>query len=57
MADCLRVLRTKQADVRFLGSYPAAGEHGPAVRADAGAAREAAEAWVAGLRAAIDPAT
>jgi prephenate dehydratase len=30
IADCLRDLRSKVADVRFLGSYPAAGEHGPA---------------------------
>ena len=29
VADCLRTLKTKQADVKFLGSYPAAGEHGP----------------------------
>jgi prephenate dehydratase len=50
VADCLRDLRSKQPDVRFLGSYPAAGEHGPAVRRDAEAAWRAADAWVAGLR-------
>ena len=28
VADCLRDLKSKQADVKFLGSYPAAGAHG-----------------------------
>ena len=32
VADCLRVLHAELAGVKFLGSYPAAGEHGPAVR-------------------------
>ena len=32
VADCLRSLRAKQADVKFLGSYPAAGDHGHEVR-------------------------
>lgn len=53
VADCLRDLRSKQADVRFLGSYPAAGDHGPAVRREADAAWRAASAWVDGLRAGI----
>ncbi len=30
VADCLRDLRVQLATVKFLGSYPAAGEHGPA---------------------------
>jgi prephenate dehydratase len=50
VADCLRDLRSKQADVRFLGSYPAAGDHGESVRRDADAAWRAAEAWVTELR-------
>lgn len=50
VADCLRDLRSKLADVRFLGSYPAATEHGPAVRREAEAAWRAADAWVANLR-------
>ena len=29
VADCLRDLRSKVADIKFLGSYPAAGAHGP----------------------------
>ena len=32
VADCLQVLRAKRPEVKFLGSYPAAGEHGDAVR-------------------------
>ena len=51
--DCLRDLRTKVADIKFLGSYPAAGAHGPAVRREAVAAWREADAWVAGLRANI----
>jgi prephenate dehydratase len=50
VADCLRDLRSKVRDVKFLGSYPAAGEHGPAVRRDAEASWRNADAWVAGLR-------
>ncbi|MGH2686839.1 MAG: prephenate dehydratase, partial [Actinomycetota bacterium] len=50
VADCLRDIRSKMADVKFLGSYPAAGEHGPAVRRDAEAAWQAADEWITGLR-------
>jgi prephenate dehydratase len=50
VADCLRDLRSKLADVKFLGSYPAAGEHGPARRRDAEAAWREADAWVGELR-------
>jgi prephenate dehydratase len=50
VADCLRDLRVQLASVKFLGSYPAAGEHGPAVRRDAEAAWKAADEWIAGLR-------
>lgn len=53
VADALRSLKTKQADVKFLGSYPAAGEAGEAVRAEVGAAAGRAEAWLSGLRAGI----
>ena len=51
VADCLRDLRSKQGDVRFLGSYPAAGEYGPNVRRDAGAAWRRADEWLTELRA------
>jgi prephenate dehydratase len=50
VADCLRDLKSKHADVKFLGSYPAAGDHGGAVRRDAEAAWRAAHAWVTDLR-------
>ncbi len=51
VADCLRDLRSKVADIKFLGSYPAAGEHGPAVRRDAEEAWRDADAWIAVQRA------
>jgi prephenate dehydratase len=50
VADCLRDLHAQLADVKFLGSYPAAGEHGPARRRDAEASWRAADEWVADLR-------
>lgn len=55
VADCLRDLHAQLADVKFLGSYPAAGEHGPARRRDAEAAWRAADEWVASLRRQIRP--
>jgi prephenate dehydratase len=53
VADCLRDLKAKALDVKFLGSYPAAGAHGESVRRDAEAAWRAADEWVAGLRQGI----
>jgi prephenate dehydratase len=53
VADCLRDLKSKVADVRFLGSYPAAGEHGDSVRRDADAAWRGADEWITALRAQI----
>ena len=50
IADCLRDLRSKQADVKFLGSYPAAGDHGEAVRRASDASWRDADAWVRELR-------
>ena len=50
VADCLRDLHATLPAVKFLGSYPAAGEHGPARRRDAEAAWNAADEWIAGLR-------
>ena len=50
VADCLRTLKATQADVKFLGSYPAAGEGGEQRRTDADAASTAASAWLQGLR-------
>jgi prephenate dehydratase len=50
VADCLRDLKSKQADVKFLGSYPAAGEHGESMRRDADTAWRLADEWLARLR-------
>ena len=50
IADCLRDLKSKQANVKFLGSYPAAGAHGPTVRRDAEVAWREADAWITDLR-------
>ena len=50
VADCLRDLRSKLPDIKFLGSYPAAGEHGPSRRRDAEAAWRSADEWIRGLR-------
>jgi prephenate dehydratase len=50
VADCLRDLHAQLADVKFLGSYPAAGEHGAAIRREADEAWKAADEWIASLR-------
>lgn len=50
VADCLRELKAKLADVKFLGSYPAAGEHGEAARRDAEDSWRRADEWLAGIR-------
>jgi prephenate dehydratase len=54
VADCLRDLHAGLAAVKFLGSYPAAGEHGPEQRRQADAAWQAADDWLQGLRAAVE---
>ncbi len=53
MADCLRNLAARQADVKFLGSYPVAGDAGPARREAATEAWREASVWVDDLRAQI----
>jgi prephenate dehydratase len=53
VGDCLRDLHAELAGVKFLGSYPAAGPHGPAIRREADTARREAEGWVDELRAEI----
>ena len=55
VADCLRDLHSMLAGLKFLGSYPAAGAHGPAIRRDADAAWKAADAWIDGIRMQILP--
>jgi len=54
VADCLRDLHAGLAGVKFLGSYPAAGEHGEQQRLQADAAWQAADDWLRGLRDAIE---
>ena len=53
VADCLRDLHAQLAGLKFLGSYPAAGEHGPAIRRDAEASWRAADAWISTLRSQV----
>jgi prephenate dehydratase len=55
VADCLRDLKSKQADVKFLGSYPAASPHGESVRRDADAAWRKADKWLGELRSQVPP--
>ena len=50
MADTLRALHSKQAAVKFLGSYPAAGDQAHSAREHADARWRAADDWVQGLR-------
>jgi prephenate dehydratase len=54
VADCLRDLHAGLAGVKFLGSYPAAGEHGAEQRRQADAAWQAADDWLRGLRASME---
>ena len=55
VADCLRDVRSKVADIKYLGSYPAAGEHGPRKRRDAEEAWRVADAWITAQRAKLRP--
>ncbi len=56
VADCLQVLHADLADVKFLGSYPAAGTHAPTMRRQAGEAWRQAASWMEEIRAQIGPA-
>lgn len=53
VADCLRDLHAQLKDLKFLGSYPAAGDHGPAIRRGVQRAWREADAWVTGLRSQV----
>lgn len=53
VADAMRALHTKQGKVKFLGSYPAAGEHATSVRESADARSREADEWIAELRGQI----
>ena len=54
VADCLRDIKSKHTDVKFLGSYPAASAHGETVRRDADVAWKKADTWIQDLRNQID---
>ena len=53
MADALRDLHTKQGGVKFLGSYPAAGQQAHSVREHADARWQQADDWINDLRSNI----
>jgi prephenate dehydratase len=53
VADCLRNLAAKQAKVKFLGSYPVAGDEGHVHRRAVTKAWRAAEDWLGDLRAQV----
>jgi len=53
VADALRGLKAKLADVKFLGSYPAHDEDAHEERHDAEAARKRADEWITRLRSGI----
>lgn len=55
MADVLRDLHTKQGGVKFLGSYPAAGQAAHSAREHADARWQQADDWVNDLRSQIRP--
>ncbi|MGD0881066.1 MAG: prephenate dehydratase [Acidimicrobiales bacterium] len=55
VADCLGDLHAELAGVKFLGSYPASGVAGPAIRAEVDLSRRRAAEWLDGLRAEIAP--
>jgi prephenate dehydratase len=50
VADAVRSLRAKQGKVKFLGSYPASGEHAHTAREHADARWREADDWVNSLR-------
>ncbi|MDA3033142.1 MAG: prephenate dehydratase [Actinomycetota bacterium] len=54
VANCLRNVRAKHADVKFLGSYPAAGISAAETRAEASEAWVEASIWVQSLQDQID---
>jgi prephenate dehydratase len=53
LADTMRALHAKQGRVKFLGSYPAAGEHAESAREHADARWREADDWLATIRARV----
>ncbi len=54
VANCLLNVRAKHADVKFLGSYPAAGAEAGQLRADNNEAWQSATQWLQSLRDQVD---
>jgi prephenate dehydratase len=57
VADGLRHLAANQAEVKFLGSYPVAGDEGPERRRAATEAWKVASEWIDSIRAQVRPST
>jgi prephenate dehydratase len=55
VSDCLRDLHAGLRRLKFLGSYPAAGEHGPARRQQADKAWREADRWIHDMRSRVQP--
>ncbi len=53
LADTMRALHAKQGRVKFLGSYPAAGEHAESAREHADARWRDADDWLTTIRARV----
>lgn len=56
VADCLKALRVKHGDVKFLGSYPSASADATEVRRTVDDAQAAADEWISSIREQIRPA-
>ena len=54
VSDCLRDLHAELAGIKFLGSYPAAGPRGPAIRLEAAQSQREAAEWVEQLRSEVE---
>jgi prephenate dehydratase len=50
VGDCMKELHMVLAALKFLGSYPAAGHHGPRLREASSKRRLEAESWLASVR-------
>jgi prephenate dehydratase len=53
LADTMRALHAKQGGVKFLGSYPAAGDHAESAREHADGRWREADDWLASIRTSV----
>jgi prephenate dehydratase len=53
LADTMRALHAKQGGVKFLGSYPAAGDHAESAREHADARWREADDWVRAIQSSV----